>query len=119
MCVVTHSATQWIYEINEQPVASIEEVLQIELERRSIELADIVISPSAYLIDKYKSYGWKLPDRCYVQPNILPQRSRSLEEIPILATSGDELVFFGRLEARKGLWVFAAALDDLKYEFAN
>jgi glycosyltransferase involved in cell wall biosynthesis len=119
MCVVTHSATQWIYEINEQPVATVEEARQIEIEKRSVELADVVISPSRYLLDKYKSYGWKLPKRTYVQPNILPQRSRALDEIDVVKHKVDELVFFGRLEARKGLWVFAAALEDLKYEFPH
>jgi glycosyltransferase involved in cell wall biosynthesis len=119
MCVVTHSATQWIFEINEQPVATTQEVRQIEIEKRSVELADVVISPSRYLLEKYKSYGWKLPGRAYVQPNILPQRSRALDEIKVVAKKVDELVFFGRLEARKGLWIFAAALEDLKYEFPN
>ena len=31
----------------------------------------------------------------------------------------NEIVFFGRLESRKGLWLFCGALDRIKYQFED
>jgi glycosyltransferase involved in cell wall biosynthesis len=118
MCLVTHSATQWIAELNESLITSIEDIRVMELERRSIELADIVMSPSAYLLKRYLGYGWKLPEVTFVKPNILPEEERrrlmTRRRVPI-----DEIVFFGRLERRKGLWMFCKALDHIKYRLVG
>ena len=56
--------------------------------------------------------GWSLPDQSYVHPNILPATT----EVPTVIPAQDlragsrvrvkEFVFFGRLERRKGLWIF-------------
>jgi glycosyltransferase involved in cell wall biosynthesis len=118
MAVVTHSATQWIAELNESPITTLEDVRLMELERRSIELADFVLSPSAYLLAKYRSYGWRLPAATFVRPNILPREERrpppARRRVAI-----DELVFFGRLERRKGLWLFCEVLDRIKHRLAG
>ncbi|HET6522353.1 MAG TPA: glycosyltransferase family 4 protein [Geminicoccaceae bacterium] len=118
MCVVAHSATQWIAELNEAAIETIEDVRLMELERRSIELADMVVSPSAYLLRKYRGYGWRLPEASFVRPNILPREERG--RLPARRRGPvDELVFFGRLERRKGLWTFAEALDRIKYRLGG
>lgn len=116
--VVTHSATQWICDLNQSPVRTLSDVRLLEIERRSIELADFVVSPSAYILRKYQSYGWMLPANTLVRPNILPfSTERSVppnRRMPI-----DEIVFFGRIERRKGVWLFCEAIDRLKYELAG
>jgi glycosyltransferase involved in cell wall biosynthesis len=116
--VVTHSATQWICDLNQAPVTSLADAQLLEIERRSIELADYLVSPSAYILRKYQSYGWTLPPNTLVRPNILPfsaeRTAPERREVPI-----DEIVFFGRLERRKGLWLFCEALDQLKYELGG
>jgi glycosyltransferase involved in cell wall biosynthesis len=115
MCVTTHSATQWISELNYfHPLTRMEELRLTEMERRSIELADAVKSPSAYILKKYRDYGWRIPENTIVLPNFVSgeqavAQSRKHGRV-------DELVFFGRLETRKGLWMFCAALDRLKYQ---
>lgn len=115
LVVVTHSATQWISELNQTPVTTFSEIRLLEIERRSIELADYVVSPSEYILRKYRSYGWTLPERTLVRPNILPFSSE--RPVPKRKSAAiDEIVFFGRLERRKGLWLFCEALDRLKYE---
>ncbi len=118
LVVVTHSATQWIADLNQSPIQTLADVTLLEIERRSIELADYVVSPSAYILRKYQSYGWQLPEKTLVRPNILPFSSErtapSREHRHI-----DEIVFFGRLERRKGLWMFCEALDRLKYQIAG
>ena len=115
LVIVTHSATQWICELNQTPVTTLSDIRLLEIERRSIELADYVVSPSAYILRKYQSYGWSLPANTTVRPNILPfSAERAIPPSHMAAV--DEIVFFGRLERRKGLWLFCAALDRLKYE---
>ncbi len=114
MAVVTHSATQWIAELNQSAIMSVEDVRLMEMERRSIELADAVISPSAYLLDKYRGYGWQLPKNTVVLPNLLPDENHR-RRLDIRHAAVEELVFFGRLERRKGLWLFCEALDRIKH----
>lgn len=114
MCVVTHSASQWIADLNGEPITRRETLRLFEMERRSIELSDVVFSPSAYLIEKYKSYGWTFPAETHVQRNIMPGSGRS-RAVPGEHRPIDELVFFGRLERRKGIDLFCATLDRLKY----
>jgi glycosyltransferase involved in cell wall biosynthesis len=112
MCVTAHSATQWISDLNQEPIKTFEELYLMEMERRSIELADIVKAPSAYILQKYRSYGWTVPDNSIVLPNfILPEKTITQPKKRITVK---EIVFFGRLEARKGLWMFCRALDRLK-----
>ena len=113
--VVTHSATQWICELNQMPVTTLADIRLLEIERRSIELADYVVAPSAYILRKYQSYGWTLPANTIVRPNILPFSAERAGP-PSRLAAVDEIVFFGRLERRKGLWLFCAALDRLEYE---
>lgn len=88
-------------------------------ERRSVELADMAIGGSAHLLRWMASQGYVLPrGRAFVQPNVVSfahlkdlvaRRSRRPgRRIPI-----DEIVFFGRLEARKGLLTFCHAVRRL------
>jgi glycosyltransferase involved in cell wall biosynthesis len=89
------------------------------LEQASIELADVVVSPSAYLVDWMRSRGWQLPDRTVVIPYFT--RSEATGEAAAEATrpSPDplrRLAFFGRVDEKKGLRLFAAALNALEPE---
>jgi glycosyltransferase involved in cell wall biosynthesis len=115
MCVVTHSATQWIVDLNGEPIQRAETLRLFEMERRSIELSDVVFSPSAYLIAKYKEYGWKFPPETQVRRNNMPRTGQAGRTATTRRHPVDELVFFGRLERRKGIDLFCAALDRLKF----
>jgi glycosyltransferase involved in cell wall biosynthesis len=111
LCVIAHASRQWIADSNDQFLHRTSDLELIGLERRSIELADVVIAPSQYLLREYQSYGWRLPQRTFCQfyplINSVPDEGRHNE------TRVDEIVFFGRLETRKGLWLFTEALDRL------
>lgn len=110
-CVITHGAMEWVFDINDQFMSGVADIEMMGLERRSVELADVVIGPSRYLLKQYQSYGWQLPVRTYHQPYPLLTHEtlqKRPQRVPI-----DELVFFGRLEVRKGLWLFCEALDRL------
>lgn len=79
-------------------------------ERRSVELADLVVSPSEYMVDYVRNRGWKIPALSFVIPNIVSGtglNSTTTKEIEPL----NELVFFGRLEERKGIRLFVEAVE--------
>lgn len=107
-CVITHGSIEWVFNANDQRISRATDLQMIGVERRSVEWADVVIGPSQYLLREYASYGWALPRRCYNQPYPFPLGGpeRLAERRAV-----DEVVFFGRLETRKGLWLFCEALD--------
>ena len=89
------------------------------MERRSAELADTLISGSHHMLEWMLQHSYELnQSRCFVQPNVFfPEQD--------LATTGhepgalspvDEIVFFGRLEPRKGLLLLCDALNALRRE---
>jgi glycosyltransferase involved in cell wall biosynthesis len=117
MSVTLHGSVEWAADLNEAPVSHFEGLPLMEMERRSIELADSVRAGSAYIFRKYQSYGWTIADNHVVLPNFVSggrAAAQSLKKVEI-----NEIVFFGRLETRKGLWTFCRALDRLKYVLAG
>lgn len=109
-CVITHGSIEWVFDVNEQYISRPSDVEMMGLERRSVEWADVVVGPSEYLLRRYEAYGWTLPERTYVQP--YPFRFDDVEPKSTMA-GVSELVFFGRLETRKGLWLFCETLDQI------
>ena len=96
-----------------------DDLVKIHTERRSVELGDIVVGGSLHLLRWMTSQGYALPQgRAFVQPNVATfaaleplMQGRSL--IAGARTPIDEFVFFGRLEVRKGLFVFCQAIRRL------
>lgn len=88
-------------------------------EQMTVELADMVVGGSAHLLRFMEHIGYRLPaSRTFVQPNlILLDRLKLTDGRPPLAPGDEvelsEIVFFGRLEQRKGLEIFCDALDML------
>jgi glycosyltransferase involved in cell wall biosynthesis len=89
------------------------------LEQASVELADVVVSPSAYLLDWMRTQGWQLPERTFVIPYFT--RADATGEPPATVTRPTpdplrRLAFFGRVDEKKGLRPFAAGLNALEPE---
>ena len=91
------------------------------LERKSVELADYVISPSQHMLRWMTEFGYELPEKVFVQPNlIVPDKEAPLSAFPSRSgargskSAVNEIVFFGRLEWRKGLVIFCRALKTLQ-----
>lgn len=107
-CVITHGSIEWVFNTNDQRLSRATDLQMIGVERRSVEWADVVIGPSQYLLREYRSYGWDLPRHTYNQPYPFPigVKRKKGGRTPV-----EEIVFFGRLETRKGLWLFCEALD--------
>lgn len=115
--VVTHSSTTWAESGNYVVPQKFDDLLLEFLERRSTEMADAVISPSHYMLDWMRARGWRWAAPTHVVQNLMPD---ALEPVPGALAPGAfqivEWVFFGRLERRKGLFVFLDALERLPVE---
>lgn len=106
-----HSPTLWHFAHSAQFLTHSGELETDFMERRSAEGADHVTAPSRYILDVVREMGWKLPDH-RVLPNLLPSGFTAPEN-PASPAPIEELVFFGRLEERKGLGLFCAAIAGL------
>jgi len=109
MVVVTHGANAWVLELNEQLYWSLHPISVDFLERRSVELADDLVSPSRYLVGWMGEKGWRLPASTRIIQNALPLKPNATQREAAI----DEIVFFGRLEARKGVELFLSAYTAL------
>src|SRR5919201_4672783 len=125
--VYCHGTRRWITDAARK-VRVLPGALAItNLERASIELADVVVSPSAYILDWISAQGWRMPDATQVIPHVT--RAAATGEPQPRAEPSDErtrrIAFFGRLEERKGIRPFiegvnalpAEALQDVEVEF--
>lgn len=119
---ICHGPEAWLHEANLQVGVVPDDLAVAHAGQRSAELADTVLGPSAYLIDWMASAGWQLPERRFVVPYFTEGHARAAlgDEgppggAPGAGTMGDpalrEIAFFGRLERRKGVQVYAAALN--------
>ena len=112
-----HGPTLWNVEGNRQLLSTERELGWVFMERRSIELADTVTCGSAHLLEWMRDAGYALPARSLVWPNPFPAPDPS----PVAAAERaardgarlEEVVFFGRLEPRKGVVLFVDAIDRL------
>lgn len=81
------------------------------MERYCAEHADLLLSPSQYMLDWAIAHDWKLANQ-QVVPYLLDFPSVT-QGTPFV---GEHVIFFGRLETRKGLALFIQALEQLRPE---
>jgi glycosyltransferase involved in cell wall biosynthesis len=84
-------------------------------ERASIELADAVVSPTAWLLEWMTAHGWPAPASARVIPYV--RQSAALDEPPQRAPDGQpvsRLAFFGQLREGKGIRLFLSGLAALE-----
>ena len=101
-----HSGAWWNHEGNVELADDYAQLLRIVREVRQVEMSDVVISSSQHMLRWLASHDVALPDRAYVWPNAIGPVGRT--------AAGDHeiegIAFTGRLEPRKGLHLFLAAL---------
>lgn len=115
MFVALHSPSQWIFEVNRTLPETLLLAAFNHAERLSIRTADLVWSPSLYLLDWIDSNDFVLPPATFLQRYVLPSVPLFGPAKPESPARRDrlaprEIVFFGRLEERKGLRLFCRAL---------
>ncbi|GAA5891062.1 hypothetical protein JCM5296_007365 [Sporobolomyces johnsonii] len=84
-------------------------------EKKTAELADVVVAPSEYMLEYARSRGWELPANAFVIPNVVkaPPLASSTSSPSAGVHPVKELVFFGRLEERKGTRLLVSTLESL------
>lgn len=113
--VGVHSSTRWVQSYNDDRIFRRQQDLEtVFMEEESIRLADVVISPSLYYLEWLYSQGISLPEKSYFIPNILLDCAQEHPVDSEFAGETDrirEVVFFGRIEARKGVVLFCDAIE--------
>ena len=112
-----HASTLWAVEGNGQLLSSERELGWVFMERRSVELADTLTCGSVHLLSWMRDAGYAMPERSFVWPNPFPAPEAAPAAAAARAARNGatlgEVVFFGRLEPRKGLFLFVDAVDRL------
>lgn len=111
--VYCHGTTGWIYEAHRKLRRWPTSFELQALERAAVELADVVVSPSAYMLEWMRGRGWDV-GRSVVAPYFTRASAehQAVEKVA-LQDRLRRIVFFGRLEERKGIGQFVAALNQL------
>jgi glycosyltransferase involved in cell wall biosynthesis len=120
--VYTHGSRQWIANMARKVRVLPGALAVSQLEQACIELSDVVVSPSAYMVDWMRGQGWRLPAQTYVIP--LVTRSAATGEKPDprdpRRNGGvKRITFFGRFEERKGVRPFVAGVNALPAELLH
>jgi len=128
LVVALHSPSEWVLELNHTLPTSLILSAYNYAEHLSVECADVLWSPSRYLIEWARHRGFELPEQTFVQQYCLPSRrlrekGRGPADFPAVkygrVSPPREIVFFGRLEERKGLRLFCNAVHALRQELAE
>jgi GT2 family glycosyltransferase/glycosyltransferase involved in cell wall biosynthesis len=109
--LIAHSPTDWQKAGMETFGSSPLEEADLEwCERQTIAAVDVLISPSQHMVDWLLAHGYSLPPVVTVCPYTFEDAPRQPE--PGSVDDG-HVIFFGRLETRKGLHLFGGALREL------
>lgn len=109
LAVRLHEAREWQRECNLEQRSAPRELKSEFCERHAFERADVQFSPSRYMLDWARRADWEIRDDAAVAtpyPEPEPEPTAQLSEI-------GELVFIGRLERARGLFLFLDALDSV------
>ncbi len=118
LVVALHSPSRWVFDLNHFLPATRTCAAFDYAERLSLACADVLWSPSRYLLDWVTSRGFELPRQTYIQQYVMPGAPASDVERGRTAPP-KEIVFFGRLEERKGLRLFCNAVNAMADELAR
>ena len=112
-----HSPSQWFLELNGTIPTTPLLAAHNHAERLSVRYADVLWSPSRYMLDWAREHEFQFPGDAIVQQYTLalqPGNDRKRE-----STRPREIVFFGRLEERKGLRLFCDVIESLQAELID
>jgi GT2 family glycosyltransferase len=121
--VQLHGPTRWTLQANDHPFTH-EDQLKVDfMERECIARADLLISPSRYMVEWLHQNGWTTPppERVQVIQNICSHLVETMRSVRSRAEQApaNEIIFFGRHEERKGIVEFCDALDVIQTALAD
>ena len=115
--IYCHGPRRWIADINSHvAIGDLPTVLGVSvLEQAAIELADAVVSPSAYLLAWMRERRWNLPEQTFVIPYFTRAEAAGERTDTPPRDRGRirRLTFFGRVDERKGVQLLVDALNAL------
>ena len=116
ICVQTFGSSRWQRTGNGFRMDRVFNIVQDLTEPFTVAAADVVVSASSYLFSWMAANGYTLPRRHFVLQYVQPQAARDAAEQTIAEAREPvkglrEIVFFGRLEPRKGLLTTLDAID--------
>jgi glycosyltransferase involved in cell wall biosynthesis/GT2 family glycosyltransferase len=117
LTVITQASTRWINEGMQQFGANaIETAKLVWAETYCMERCDLLISPSQHMIQWAKNNKITLPRRTMLAPYVWADPTETSRPGHV---DNDHIIFFGRLETRKGLHIFGQALLELRQKSGN
>lgn len=126
--VTLHSGQEWLHEAHGKYALPIPSWYwqTSHYEQSAFEQADLAFFPSYFLKAKVESYGWKTNHALHL-PYFIPEIECLLEKPELLRgylrselnTNKIPIIFFGRLEERKGLITFIEAIQLLATDIAQ
>lgn len=120
--VTSHGSFEWLREVNGQYTTELPQWFwkDYHYEQFSYENADITYFPSYFLKSKLESYGWKTSHAKHL-PYFLPILELPVTNQEIIKLDSEKIpvIFFGRLEERKGLCTFIEAIKSLEPTLVN
>jgi O-antigen biosynthesis protein len=114
LATIAHSSTPWLLEANCCFPKEPETLALSYLEQRALEESDALVSPSNYLVEWMRLAGWNLPETT----DVIPYYMHAQDLLGVSANFGNRatvarahhIVFFSRLEERKGISLFLRSL---------
>ncbi|QIZ73475.1 glycosyltransferase family 4 protein [Oxynema aestuarii AP17] len=126
--VTMHSSQEWLNEANEKyslyPAWDWYQKVY-GYEQYSFENADLAFFLSWFMAEKVKSYGWNMTHAihlpyCFTLVPPLDKKRPMLDRVGLnIKRQQIPIVFFGRLEERKGLLTFLEAIEHITKHFAD
>lgn len=113
IAVNSHSPEMWALEGNYRLPDNVDFIDRDFMERESVSRADWVISPSQYMFDWMRQHHWKLAKNQQVIQNLMLTDEVAPQQTAESPQQAKTIVFFGRLEFRKGLRLFCDAIERL------
>lgn len=114
LATIAHASTPWILAANRCFPKTPETLALNYLEQRALEGSDALVSPSDYLVTWMRLAGWNLPEATDVIPYYM--QAQDLLGVGVqfenraTVSRPRHIVFFGRLEERKGINLFLRSL---------
>jgi glycosyltransferase involved in cell wall biosynthesis len=107
--VTVHAPTRW-HRAGDYLPWNEDEALQSHFEALSLELADLVVYPSRYIRDWCRRHFPSTAPYVFV-PNAMTGETRRFGPVKRARRAVRKVVFFGRIELRKGIDVFLEAIE--------